>query len=473
MRCIFRNGGEGMSSTIEQIALLEKELSTCPNGYISRKVINGKERFYLQWTEDGKLKSKYIKADELEEIRTSVERRKQLQEKLKELKSTPEGIQNSNLKRKAVRNMQSITGTLMSEDRPIATVKNGVITESDDALLPLYLKRTKDVEGWIASRAIDSHRTNSRLLKKALRLRTTDDVQTALAVNAATVTDRYWFKPEGSTAVYEDIRFKENYFDQLALRGDPDSFSRKPSRTPELTNTGSFEKCWKLIDGKWWMYKNGNDGELFSELFICKLGENLGLSMAHYEMDGEYIRSKDFTNEASVNFEPMRSLVDDDEDYENCFNVLNAMSPKFAQQYLTLIWMDSVCYNMDRHTENFGFLRDIKTGAILSLAPNYDNNIALIAKGYPSNVSRSGDGLIRFLRELIQNCEDAREMYQQMDLPQITESIINECLDEIPIEVDRGFIRDFILNGQNVIREIIDAGEGMSEDEDNSMGMML
>lgn len=159
----------------------------------SRKMINGRERFYLQWTEDGKLKSKYMKADELEQVRASVERRKLLQKKLKDLKATPEGIQNQNLRRKAVRNMQSITGTFMSGDRPIATVKNGVITESDDTLLPLYLKRTKDVEGWIASRAIDAHRTNSRLLKRALRLRTTDDVATALAVNAATVTDSYWF----------------------------------------------------------------------------------------------------------------------------------------------------------------------------------------------------------------------------------------------------------------------------------------
>lgn len=101
-----------------------------------------------------------------------------------------------------------------------------------------------------------------------MRLRTTDDVQTALAVNAATVTDCYWFRPEGSAAVYEDIRFKENYFSELALRGDPDSFSNRPSRTPELTNTGSFEKCWKLINGEWWMYKSGNEKEYFSELFI-------------------------------------------------------------------------------------------------------------------------------------------------------------------------------------------------------------
>ena len=162
--------------------------------------------------------------------------------------------------------MRSITGTLMSEDRVIATVKNGEIVDYDDALLPLYLKRTKYMEGWLSSRAIDAHRTNSRLLKRALRLKTTDDAETALAVNAATVTDRYWFRPEGSTACWEDVRFKENYFDTIALRGDPTGFSHRPSRTPELTNTGSFEKCWRLIDGTWWMYKSGNNNEYFSEL---------------------------------------------------------------------------------------------------------------------------------------------------------------------------------------------------------------
>ena len=462
-----------MLGIAEQISALEKELSECSVGYISRKVISGKERFYLQWTENGKVKSRYIKSDELESVRASVERRKQLQEKLKDLRATPEGVQNSNLKRKAVRSMQNITGTLMSEDRPIAKVQNGIITESVEELLPLYLKRTKNFEEWVASRAIDAHRTNSRLLKKALRLRTTDDVQTALAVNAATVTDRYWFKPDGSSAVYEDIRFKENYFDQLALRGDPDSFSRKPSRTPELTNTGSFEKCWKLIDGKWWMYKSGNTEECFSEMFICKLGEKLGLDMAHYEMEGQYIRSKDFTDGASVNFEPIRSLVDDDEDYENCFEVLCELSPDIAKQYLLIIWMDSICYNMDRHTENFGLLRDVKTGAILSLAPNYDNNIALIAKGYPSDVTRKSDGLIRFLREFLASCDDALEMYREMDLPVITAEIIDECLDEIPIEVDRDYVRDFILNGQARVNEIIGICENQNEDDDNTFGLML
>lgn len=58
-----------MNDTAKQITELEKELAESINGYISRKVINGKERFYLQWTENGKLKSRYIKADELEQTR--------------------------------------------------------------------------------------------------------------------------------------------------------------------------------------------------------------------------------------------------------------------------------------------------------------------------------------------------------------------------------------------------------------------
>jgi hypothetical protein len=56
-----------MKSITEQIMLLEKEFAQCPNGYISRKVINGKERFYLQWTENGKIKSsqKYYPSEQV------------------------------------------------------------------------------------------------------------------------------------------------------------------------------------------------------------------------------------------------------------------------------------------------------------------------------------------------------------------------------------------------------------------------
>lgn len=101
-----------------------------------------------------------------------------------------------------------------------------------------------------------------------------------------------------------------------------------------------------------------------------------------------------------VNFEPISSLVDDNENYKYCFNILNAISPEIAKQYLILIWFDTICYNMDRHTENFGLMRNIDTGEMISLAPNYDNNIALISKGYLKDISRKNDVLICFLMNL-------------------------------------------------------------------------
>lgn len=351
--------------------------------------------------------------------------------------------------------MDALNGFVMLKDVAVATVKNGVITEANESLLPLYLKRTGNVEGWLASRAIDSHRTNSRLLKKTLRLHSASDAETALFVNAATVTDCYWFKNEGEKSTYENVRFKENPFDRLALYGDPDSFLNKPSKTPELTNIGSFEKCWRLIDGSWWLYKSENENEMFSELFISRLSKKLGFSAAYYELDGDFIRSLDFTKGASVNFEPMSSLTGDNDDYADCFNEIYKISKQAAKEYLALIWTDTVCFNMDRHTENFGFLRDTSSGEIISLAPNFDNNIALISRGYPKDVTRKSDGLIHFFREFVESSPVAFEMYGKLSLPKITREIIKSCLNEIPLPCDDDFITEFILNGQAEIDSIL------------------
>mgnify|MGYP002516454903 FL=1 len=77
-----------MEDIVSQISELEKQISSLPVGYISKKLISGKERYYQQWTENGKIKSKYIKNDELEDFRKKIELRKSLQSKLSDLKSS-------------------------------------------------------------------------------------------------------------------------------------------------------------------------------------------------------------------------------------------------------------------------------------------------------------------------------------------------------------------------------------------------
>ena len=87
------------------------------------------------------------------------------------------------------------------------------------SLAPMYLELTSNVPKWLETRAIDSHRANSRLLKKALRLTERDDIGSVLSVNAVTITDNYWIKPINSDLCYADVRFDNDYFATLALTG--------------------------------------------------------------------------------------------------------------------------------------------------------------------------------------------------------------------------------------------------------------
>jgi hypothetical protein len=321
----------------------------------------------------------------------------------------------------------------------------------NEALLPLFLKRVSHGDLWLETRAIDSHRANSRLLKKALRLGEKDDISTVIHVNAATITDNYWIRPIGSELTYEDVRFTDDYFSNLALKGNYNSFNRAAnssrSRTPELTNVGSFEKCWKLRDGKWWMYKKATHDEMFSELFVYELGQVLGMNMAIYERGEGYIKSLDFTNGASVNFEPASSFVGDNDDYVVVVKALENICPSAIPDYVRMIFMDTICANPDRHTNNFGLLRDIKTGELIGFAPNYDNNMALISRGYPSKTGAK-DMLISLFNELIEKYPNYKSY-----VPKVTEEIVRDVIAKLNMKVKSQVIVDLIVGRYSLIEK--------------------
>ncbi len=339
---------------------------------------------------------------------------------------------------------------IMSRDTVTVEYSGGDIRIINKALVPLYLRRTGNVQGWLESRAIDQHRANSRLLKKALRLRERDDIGTVLAVNAATITDSYWVKPPESCLSYSDIRFDNDYFSTLALRGDYDSFNRaansNSSKTPELTNIGSFEKCWRLIDGEWWMYKRANHDELFSELFIYRLGSKLGFNMAEYRRGRGVIKTRDFTCHASVNFEPAFSIMDGNEDYAETFSALKELEPLCTGDYVRMLFLDTICANPDRHTFNFGVLRNADNGKVLGMAPNFDNNVALISRGYPRNISRKNDLLVRLFNEFTEAVPEAKEY-----IPELREEMLIEVLKELGMRVRGREVTEFIMNGYRMI----------------------
>ena len=75
-----------LSDMQARVTELEQQISNLPAGSVTKKTVNGKEYFYHRWTENKKRREKYIPADELENFRAQIERRKELEQELKALK---------------------------------------------------------------------------------------------------------------------------------------------------------------------------------------------------------------------------------------------------------------------------------------------------------------------------------------------------------------------------------------------------
>ena len=343
-----------------------------------------------------------------------------------------------------------MNGYLMHKDDVVSKIENNIVLDNN-TMLPLQLKQGASIEGWLAGRAIDKHRTNSRLLKKVMRITDTSDIATVLRAHAATVTDNYWFKADDEDIEYNDILFNDDSYADVALFGTFESISsaeklnNKNSRSPELTNIGSFEKCWKLHDGKWFMYKRETALEQFSEIFICKLGQYFGYDIAVYKKHDDCVVTADFTENKKYDLELAVAFAGENKDYTYSYNKLLEFSPEIASDFVKLIFMDTLCYNMDRHTNNYGVLRDSQTGEVVKLAPNFDNNIALISRGYTSTDVNNKDLLISIWNEFI------AENNIEFKKPPLSRETVQQIANSIDIDVDKNYVVDFIIKRYKVL----------------------
>ena len=63
----------------------------------------------------------------------------------------------------------NISGFIMDKDRKVVEIKNDKILFIDQKFAPLHFVYGKSIETWLKERAIDSSRTNARLLKKSFK----------------------------------------------------------------------------------------------------------------------------------------------------------------------------------------------------------------------------------------------------------------------------------------------------------------
>ena len=302
---------------------------------------------------------------------------------------------------------------LYNDDVQVAvfSVHNSVITEfipQKPELLPKQIcHTTADGFGsWLRERAIDLNSVKHRNLMNEL-VGSRDRTTIALRTHMFSVSDTFTcfgeseFIPRLQLCQPED---QDTVSDFILVSSDT-SLRKLRISTPNASTDGSFTKTWKYEEGDWWLYKLQPSAATRIEVGISRVLHNIGWDTAEYRFVGKYlkrVKTRNFLQPQEF-FEPYDSFrfsFDDPSDDEDViYQNIASLGPEFAKAWKRILLADSVFVNTDRHMRNFGVIRSSKTGEVLRLAPNFDNNQAYLAN--PSGVY--SDGMLKLYMKQADN----------------------------------------------------------------------
>lgn len=130
-----------------RIAEIEREIAVLPAGGVSKKNVHGNIYYYHRITQNGKRMEKYVKAEDVDELKSNIEKRKKLEKELKKLKQCMPKEKNLDFKTKVIvdnrlKSLVSITRNYKKREC-IQMLRDYIFKDIDDKVFILYgLRRT-------------------------------------------------------------------------------------------------------------------------------------------------------------------------------------------------------------------------------------------------------------------------------------------------------------------------------------------
>lgn len=348
-----------------------------------------------------------------------------------------------------------VNGQLMHKNDIIANIVNNELFIINYHMIPSYFKFGGNILSWLENRCIDLDRHNSKLLIDLLKLKRNDIKDIVLSVNALTLTDNYWIRLDSSPSLtYENIQYSNDLLFEVALNGATHiDYDFSNYKSPNLTLGGSFEKSWKLINGEWYIVKCGTPLNNSIELIASKLASYFKFNAVEYfKYDDNLVCCKSFTNNLEYDFEPMYDFVGDEDDFDVSIKVIAAIDESYIKEFLDILFLDAMLLNPDRHTNNYGFLRNSSNGDFIGLAPIFDNNLALFSTKF--NVTDLNNGNLGQIKNFyIPTLKEYKYQCPELNYDDLNYIVTTSYKDFMPGNYTAKFTTDFIWNKYIFLKE--------------------
>lgn len=243
---------------------------------------------------------------------------------------------------------------------------------------------------WLNTRRPPRNREYASELYKQAGL-AEDDLNGFLTVTKGlSVEDAYWTPGIHDTTRFNDVNLFDHSMSSTLSLVAYTGRSEYPSGTvsglsSEWSTGGTFPKAWRRVEGKLKLYKSYAFQEqvntVYAEFYASQILDALGYSHVPYTLHkwkGKLAAVSDLFTSKEVAYVPYDEVHREMHPYAVLSAMLKAGEPlQVVEQARRMYIADILMQNLDRHTNNFGYLRGNSTGRLVGFAPLFDHNLSL------------------------------------------------------------------------------------------------
>lgn len=243
------------------------------------------------------------------------------------------------------------------------------------------------VYNWLSQRVLSLSRSNAKRILDSLQLDQNNRMAIWFSCRGLSLTDCYWLKSEDDSTTWEMVNLYNNSLSEavarVALTGEFVSIQGHIN-TPELTNAGSYAKCWRRGKDGIYLYKTGsmqgNNKKYLVDILCSDLLDRTDVNHVVYTKGQSGLRPVsrclNMTNE---------QLSICGMGYYAGYCTRNSIDLQSyllsCKDYYDMLIVDYLINNTDRHSGNWGIYFNANTGEALRLHPLFDHNLSLDLKG--------------------------------------------------------------------------------------------
>jgi hypothetical protein len=244
---------------------------------------------------------------------------------------------------------------------------------------------------WIKNRGLPRERSD--LANIELDMNVKNSVALSLGSYALNLSDHYWVHKSGLDLKWDDFNFFKNEFKEIIKFDFTGVYegNRNIQIAPDLTVDGSLRKKWVISNGKRCLLKGSRYDEMqepFNEVIGSEIMKLLNIEHTEYglvrnesdNMPLSVCKCMVDCNTEYITAQVVRDteLKNDRNEYERFIQICENRGIKNAKEKIDdMIAVDFIIGNTDRHTGNFGIIRNPDNLEWLKIAPVFDNGNSL------------------------------------------------------------------------------------------------